>query len=65
MKRRADLLPPTLQLHLPMLSAGPSALPDEKRAELVLALVDLLVEAAQASLEAPSKGGADECEAHS
>jgi len=64
MKRRAYPSPPTLQLNLPMLDVAPSAVPDEKRAELVLALVELLVEAAQSSLEASRAGGADEHEAH-
>lgn len=64
MKRRAYPSPPTLQLNLPMLDVAPSTLPDEKRAELVLALVELLVEAAQPSLKASRAGGADEHEAH-
>ena len=63
MKPRASLSPPTLQLNLPM-SVVSHVLPAETRAALVLALVDLLVEAAQPSLDAPSEGGADECEAH-
>jgi hypothetical protein len=50
---------------LPMLSVAPSALPDERRAELVLALVELLVEAAQPALDASREGGADERKAHS
>jgi hypothetical protein len=64
MKRRAYPSPPTLQLNLPMLSVAPSALPEETRAALVLALVELLVEAAAPSLEASHEGGADESQAH-
>ena len=51
MKRRASPSPPTLQLNLPM-SVVSRVLPAETRAALVLALVDLLVEAAQPSLDA-------------
>ncbi len=65
MKCRAYPSPPTLQLNLPMLSVAPIALPDETRAALVLALVELLVEAAEPSLKASHEGGADESEAHS
>ncbi len=63
MKRRASPSSLTLQLNLPM-GVVSGALPAETRAALVLALVDLLVEAAQPSLDAPREGGADECEAH-
>ena len=63
MKRRVSPSPPTLQLNLPM-SVVSHVLPAETRAALVLALVDLLVEAAQPSLEGHSEGGGDECEAH-
>ena len=65
MKRRADPSPPTLQLNLPMLSVSTSALPDGTRADLVLALVELLVEAGAPSLNASPEGSADEYEAHS
>jgi hypothetical protein len=64
MKLRASPSLPTLQLNLPMPSVAPSVLPDEKRAELVLALVELLVEAAQPPIEQSRDGGADEYEAH-
>jgi hypothetical protein len=65
MKRRADRSSPTLQLNLPMLSVPLSALPDGTRTDLVLALVELLVEAASPSLKASREGGADEYKAHS
>ena len=63
MKGRVSPSPPTWQLNLPM-SVVSHVLPVETRAALVLALVDLLVEAAQPSLDAPSEGGADEYETH-
>lgn len=65
MKLRASPSPPTLQLNLPMLSVASSILPAETRAELVLALVELLVQAAQPpSLEKVRDGGADEYDTH-
>jgi hypothetical protein len=53
-----------LQLNLPMLSVASSVLPAETRAELVLALVELLVQAAQPPLEESRDGGTDEYETH-
>lgn len=64
MKLRASLSLPTLQLNLPMLSVASIVLPAETRAELVLALVELVVEAAQAPLAQARDGGADEYETH-
>ena len=64
MKLRASPSLPTLQLNLPMLSVAPSVLPNETRAALVLALVELLVEAAQSPLEESRDGGVDEYETH-
>jgi hypothetical protein len=63
MKLRTSPSPPTLQLNLPM-GVVSRVLPAETRAALVLALVDLLIEAAQPSLDALSEGGANECETH-
>ena len=60
MNRRADPSPPTLQLNLPMTSVPGSPLPDGTRTELVLALVELLVEARVPSLKISPEGGADE-----
>lgn len=54
----------TQQLNLPMLSVFTSVVPEEKRAELVLALVELLVAAAQQPVVKGNDGGANECEAH-
>ncbi|HLG55477.1 MAG TPA: hypothetical protein VI485_09105 [Vicinamibacterales bacterium] len=64
MKLRASPSPATLQLNLPMRSVASSVLPAETRAELVLALVELLVQAAQPPLEESRDGGADEYETH-
>jgi hypothetical protein len=64
MKLRASPSPPTLQLNLPMLNVASIVLPAETRAELVLALVELLVAAAQPPLEQARDGGADEYETH-
>jgi hypothetical protein len=64
MKRRASPSSPTVQLNLPMRNVASSVLPAETRAELVLALVELLVQAAQPPLEESCDGGADECETH-
>ena len=64
MKRRASPSLPTLQLNLPMLSVASIVLPAETRAALVLALVELLVEATQPPLEKARDGGADEHETH-
>jgi hypothetical protein len=64
MTLRASPSPPTLQLNLPMLSVASSVLPAETRTELVLALVELLVQAAQPPVDKPRDGGADEDETH-
>jgi len=52
---------PSAQLNLPLLNAPASVLPDDKQAELVLALVELLVNAA--TEQRPSEGGDDERQA--
>jgi hypothetical protein len=49
---------PSAQLNLPLLNVPASVLPDDKQAELVLALVELLVRAATELC--PSEGGDDE-----
>ena len=64
MKRRASPSSPTWQPNLPMRNVAPSVLPAETRAELVLALVELLVQAAPPPLEESRDGGADERETH-
>ncbi len=52
---------PSAQLNLPLLNAPASVLPDDKQAELVLALVELLVHAA--TEQRPSERGDDERQA--
>jgi len=49
---------PSAQLNLPLLNAPSSVLPDDKQAELVLALVELLVSAAHD--QRPDERGDDE-----
>jgi len=64
MKLRPQQSRTTLQLNLPLLNIPTSVIPEEKRTELVLALVELLVEAAQPPIEQSREGGADEHETH-
>jgi hypothetical protein len=52
------------QLHLPLLAASKAAISDDKQRELALALVELLISAAQENEEAKTNGGADEPEAY-
>lgn len=61
MMPRAPQLPTKTQLNLPLLQGPTCVVPDDKQAELILALVELLIGAAQADLE---DGGDDESEAH-
>ena len=53
--------PPTIQLHLPLLQGPTCVVPDDKQAELVLALVELLIGAAPVG---PTEGGDDASETH-
>lgn len=64
MKLRASPSSLTVQLNLPMLSVPASVLPAETRAEVVLALVELLVQAAQPPRAGSRDGGADDDETH-
>jgi hypothetical protein len=52
------------QLRLPLLTASKAAISDDKQRELALALVELLISAAQENEEAKTNGGGDEPEAH-
>jgi hypothetical protein len=61
MKPSPPRLPTTIQLNLPLLQERTCVLPDDKQAELVLALVELLIGAAHAGC---TDGGDDESEAH-
>lgn len=51
----------TIQLNLPLLQGPTYVAPDDQQAALVVALVELLIEAAHVGLE---DGGDDESEAH-
>lgn len=53
---------PTVQLNLPLLNVPACVVPDDKQAELVLALVDLLTSAAHVACA--NGGGDDEPETH-
>jgi hypothetical protein len=52
------------QLHLPLLTASKAEISDDKQRELAVALVELLISAAQENEEAKTNGGGDELEAH-
>ena len=52
------------QLHLPLLTASKADIADDKQRELAVALVELLISAAQENEEAKTNGGNDEPEAH-
>ena len=60
MKSLSPRLPTTSQLNLPLLQGRPYVVPDDQQAELVLALVELLIGAASVGLR---DGGDDESEA--
>ena len=64
MKRPAKQL--NTQMNLPLLNAPATAVPDHKRKELTLTLMELLINAARANnLMLPANGGGDESpEAH-
>ena len=61
MMPRAPQSPTKIQLNLPLLQGPTCVVPDDTQAELILALVELLIGAAQADVE---DGGDDESEAH-
>jgi hypothetical protein len=63
MKRPAKPMNLT-QLHLPLLTASKAAISHDKQRELAVALVELLISAAQESNEGKISGGEDEPEAH-
>ena len=64
MKSPAPRSHPTVQLNLPLLNVGGCVPPREKQAELVLALVELLIGAATDTAVRPHGGGADVRETH-
>ena len=61
MKPPAQLSP---QLNLPLLKIPATVIPPAKHSELVLALVELLIEAAHAITPFTRDGGVDERETH-
>jgi hypothetical protein len=52
-----------LQLNLPLLSVPATVIPDHQK-DLTLALVELLLSAADEDIEPQGNGGGDESEAH-
>lgn len=54
----------SLQLNLPLLNVPACVVPNDKQAELILALVELLIGAAHATVRDTSDGGDDDCETH-
>jgi hypothetical protein len=61
MKRTATPLYP--QMNLP-LDVPATATPDKQQSELTIALMELLISAAEAKSEQPGNGGEDESETH-
>jgi len=62
MKRSAKPLYP--QMNLPLLNVPTAASPDEQQNELTIALMELLINAAQGKIEQQENGGEDEFETH-
>ena len=58
MKRSAKSFYP--QMNLPLLNVPATASPDEQQNELTLALMELLISAAEEENEQPGNGGEDE-----
>jgi hypothetical protein len=56
--------PPSPQLQLPLLDMPATVIPSDKHGELVLALVELLIGATQATTLPTHDGGVDERETH-
>ncbi len=61
MKRSAKLYP---QMNLPLVNAPPTAIPDDQQKELTIALMELLINAAEGKIEQQENGGQDEFETH-
>jgi hypothetical protein len=62
MKQSAKPLYP--QMNLPLFDLLATAAPDEQQNELTMALMELLISAAEAKSEQPGNGGEDESETH-
>jgi hypothetical protein len=61
MKRSAKLYS---QMNLPLFHVPATATPDEQQNKLNIALMELLISAAEAKSEQPGNGGEDESETH-
>jgi hypothetical protein len=53
---------PTLQLNLSFSGSPGAALPNDKQQELIVAIAEMLVAAAQEAVNHPPNGGSDESE---
>ena len=62
MKRSAKPLYP--QMNLPLFNVPATATPDEQQNELTIALMELLISAAEAKGEKPETGGEYESQTH-
>jgi hypothetical protein len=62
MKRSAKPLYP--QMNLPLLNVPATEIPDDQQKELTIALMELLINAAEEKSEQQENGGKDEFETH-
>ena len=62
MKRSAKLRYP--QMNLPLCNMPATGIPDDQQEDLALALMELLISAAEERNEQPGNGGEDESETH-
>ena len=62
MKRSAKRLYP--QMNLPLFNVPATATPNEQQNELIMALMGLLISAAETKSEQPGNGAEDESETH-
>ena len=62
MKRSAKPFYP--QMNLPLFNVPATATPDEEQNELIIALMELLINAAEAKGQQPENGGEDESQTH-
>ena len=51
-------------MNLPLVNVPPAAIPDDQQKELTIALMELLINAAQGKIEQQENGGEDEFETH-
>ena len=62
MKQSAKPLYP--QMNLPLFNVPATATPDEQQNELTIALMELLISAAEAKSDQPENGGENESQTH-